>query len=134
MGTELDEVYIASIKEMFKEFDDEIIWSAIFDHGYSEGNEYRLENVVNYLLELSQDNKLDTSTETKKIVIPEKNFIESQLDYIEKEFEKIDENKSKKYKIHDENMDSLEIEPNLGNNSILSNLFGNKEGYQKLEN
>ena len=31
-------------------------------------------------------------------------------------------------------MDSLEIEPNLGNNSILSNLFGNKEGYQKLEN
>ena len=55
MNTELDEVYVASIKEMFKEFDDEIIWTAIFEHGYNSDNTYNLENVVNYLLELSTD-------------------------------------------------------------------------------
>ena len=56
MNTELDEVYVANIKEMFKEFDDEIIWSAIFEHGYQSNGDYNLENVVNYLLELSEVN------------------------------------------------------------------------------
>ena len=36
MNIELDEVYLASIKEMFKEFDDEIIWTAIFEHGFDK--------------------------------------------------------------------------------------------------
>jgi hypothetical protein len=55
MNIELDEVYVASIKEMFKEFDNEIIWTAIFEHGYQFDGSYQLENVVNYLLELSNN-------------------------------------------------------------------------------
>ena len=67
MSIELDEVYVASIKEMFKEFDDEIIWTAIFEHGYQSDGTYNLENVVNYLLELTQDNtKHSTSIEDSK--------------------------------------------------------------------
>ena len=66
MNTELDEVYVASIKEMFKEFDDEIIWTAIFEHGYNSDNTYNLENVVNYLLELSTDTTKETTKNLKK--------------------------------------------------------------------
>ena len=53
MDTELDEVYIAHIKSMFQEFDNEIIWTAIFEHGYDENGNYNTENTINYLLELS---------------------------------------------------------------------------------
>ena len=56
MDTELDEVYIAHIKSMFQEFDNEIIWTAIFEHGYDKNGNYNTENTINYLLELSGDN------------------------------------------------------------------------------
>ena len=55
MDTELDEVYIAHIKSIFQEFDNEIIWTAIFEHGYDENGNYNTENTINYLLELSGD-------------------------------------------------------------------------------
>ena len=58
MTTELDEVYIAHVKSIFPEFDDEIIWTSIFEYGYNEKGEYNSENTINYLLELSE-NKLD---------------------------------------------------------------------------
>lgn len=69
MNIELDEVYLASIKEMFKEFDDEIIWTAIFEHGFDKNGNYKLESVVDYLLELSGKH-----TENTKFKIPESNF------------------------------------------------------------
>lgn len=64
MSTELDEVYLAHIKSMFPEFDDEIIWTAIFEYGYNPNGEYNTENTINYLLELSSNNQ-PKSTEIK---------------------------------------------------------------------
>jgi hypothetical protein len=40
---------------MFQEFDNEIIWTAIFERGYDENGNYNTENTINYLLELSGD-------------------------------------------------------------------------------
>ena len=69
MDTELDEVYIAHIKSMFQEFDNEIIWTAIFERGYDENGNYNTENTINYLLELSghtnnsqKDKSISTTT------------------------------------------------------------------------
>ena len=69
MDTELDEVYIAHIKSMFQEFDNEIIWTAIFERGYDENGNYSTENTINYLLELSghtnnsqKDKSISTTT------------------------------------------------------------------------
>jgi len=56
MSTELDEVYIAHIKSMFIQFDDEIIRGAIFEHGYDKDGNYNSEKAINYLLDLSGDN------------------------------------------------------------------------------
>ena len=53
MDTEIDEVYVAHIKSMFDHFDDEIIWSAIYEHGFDKNGKYNIEEVINYLLELS---------------------------------------------------------------------------------
>ena len=70
-ATEFDEVYFASLKEIFKEFDDEIIWNALFEHGYKK-KEYQAENVINYLLELSEDRGKNKNE--NKFTIPEKNY------------------------------------------------------------
>ena len=70
--TEFDEVYIASLKEIFKELDDEIIWTALFEYGYKTG-EYKAENVINYLLEItntednSKSSKLDDNSISPKL-------------------------------------------------------------------
>lgn len=51
--TDIDEVYVAHIKSMFDHFDDEIIWTAIYEQGYNSKGEFNIEKVINYLLELS---------------------------------------------------------------------------------
>ena len=51
--TDIDEVYVAHIKSMFDHFDDEIIWTAIYEQGYNSQGEFNIEKVINYLLELS---------------------------------------------------------------------------------
>ena len=137
MNTELDEVYVASIKEMFKEFDDEIIWTAIFEHGYNSDNTYNLENVVNYLLELSTDistqkniesnknnnknnKKIDddeTYNNSDKFIIPPSNVNENTrlLDLEEEDYEEAEE-----------------IKPNMFQN-IADLISSNNNGYQKIE-
>ena len=117
MDIELDEVYIASIKEIFKEFDDEIIWSAIFEHGYTENGGYKLENVINYLLELSENKVYET------IKIPKSNIINNK----DRENNQVLEDDIG-YNINEENTD---------NNNFLSTFIKSvtaKDGYQKLEN
>ena len=78
--TEFDEVYIAGLKEMFKEFDDEIIWNALFEHGYKT-KDFKVENVINYLLELSGNNienieheETVTNRNRNRFFIPDKNY------------------------------------------------------------
>ena len=137
MNVELDEVYVASIKEMFKEFDDEIIWTAIFEHGFDENGNYKLEEVVNYLLELSSGK----NTEEKKFKIPESNINSNNIS---------NENKSKTFQqesndnlscnetdnllnLEEDDNDAEEIEPNMFQNLI--NLLKNGDnGYQKIDN
>ena len=131
MSIELDEVYVASIKEMFKEFDDEIIWTAIFEHGYQSDGTYNLENVVNYLLELTQDNtKQSTLSETNnnntgseinsditKFTIPSSNIEENSnlLDNLEEDME-----------------EAQIIEPSVYQN-IVDFISNNNNGYQRIE-
>lgn len=50
---DIDEVYVAHIKSMFDHFDDEIIWTVIYEQGYNSQGEFNIEKVINYLLELS---------------------------------------------------------------------------------
>ena len=145
MSIELDEVYVASIKEMFKEFDDEIIWTAIFEHGYQSDGTYNLENVVNYLLELTQDNtKQSTSVEdSKKTNENNKNTTNNNSS------NKNEENNKKKSKFTipssniEENsnlLDNLEedmeeaqiIEPSVYQN-IVDFISNNNNGYQRIE-
>ena len=144
MSIELDEVYVASIKEMFKEFDDEIIWTAIFEHGYQTDGTYNLENVVNYLLELTQDNtKQSTSNENNKNT-DAKNTTNNNSNNNNKE-----ENNKKKSKFTipssniEENsnlLDNLEedmeeatiIEPSVYQN-IVDFISNNNNGYQRIE-
>ena len=131
MNTELDEVYVANIKEMFKEFDDEIIWSAIFEHGYQSNGDYNLENVVNYLLELSEvnikKNKLENSkvinTTNEKFIIPESNVDETT--------NLLNENNSKE---NIENIENVEEDSTTTIYQNIVNFVSNKNGYQKLDN
>ena len=146
MSIELDEVYVASIKEMFKEFDDEIIWTAIFEHGYQTDGTYNLENVVNYLLELTQDNtKQSTSNEDSKVTNENsKTTTNNNNNNNNKE-----ENNKKKSKFTipssniEENsnlLDNLEedmeeatiIEPSVYQN-IVDFISNNNNGYQRIE-
>ena len=137
MNTELDEVYVANIKEMFKEFDDEIIWSAIFEHGYQSNGDYNLENVVNYLLELSEvnikKNKLEhgevINTTNEKFIIPESNVDETT--------NLLNENNSKKNIENIENIENVENVEEDSTTTIYQNIVNfvsNKNGYQKLDN
>ena len=66
MDTEIDEVYVAHIKSMFDNFDDEIIWSAIYEHGFDKNGKYNIEQVINYLLELSSDSQTVTPIKNDK--------------------------------------------------------------------
>ena len=145
MSIELDEVYVASIKEMFKEFDDEIIWTAIFEHGYQTDGTYNLENVVNYLLELTQDNtKQSTSSEDSKVTNENSKTTTNNNNNNNKE-----ENNKKKSKFTipssniEENsnlLDNLEedmeeatiIEPSVYQN-IVDFISNNNNGYQRIE-
>ena len=145
MSIELDEVYVASIKEMFKEFDDEIIWTAIFEHGYQTDGTYNLENVVNYLLELTQDNiKHSTSNEDSKVTNENSKTTTNNNNNNNKE-----ENNKKKSKFTipssniEENsnlLDNLEedmeeaqiIEPSVYQN-IVDFISNNNNGYQRIE-
>ena len=148
MSIELDEVYVASIKEMFKEFDDEIIWTAIFEHGYQTDGTYNLENVVNYLLELTQDNtKQSTSNEDSKDTNENtKNIINNNSNNSNNNKE--DNNKKKsKFTIPSSNieensnlLDNLEedmeeadiIEPSVYQN-IVDFISNNNNGYKRIE-
>jgi hypothetical protein len=58
MSIVIDEVYVAHIKSMFDHFDDEIIWSAIYERGYDKNCNFNIENVLNYLLELSDSDNI----------------------------------------------------------------------------
>ena len=72
MSIVIDEVYVAHIKSMFDHFDDEIIWSAIYERGYDENGNFNLENVLNYLLELSENPVImEDKVETEDISIEE---------------------------------------------------------------
>ena len=46
---DIDEVYVAHIKSMFDHFDDEIIWTKIYEQGYNSQGEFNIEKVINYL-------------------------------------------------------------------------------------
>ena len=59
MDTEFDDIYINTIKSMFPKYDNEVIWNAIFEKGFTSDGEYNVENVINYLLELSNDKNVD---------------------------------------------------------------------------
>ena len=61
MSVEIDELYVAHIKSMFDQFDDEIIWTAIYERGYDTKGDFNLENVVNYLLELSNNSSVNNN-------------------------------------------------------------------------
>ena len=140
MNTELDEVYVASIKEMFKEFDDEIIWTAIFEHGYNSDNTYNLENVVNYLLELSTDTTKKITKNPKKNENTEntkntKNIENSKNDNSNDKFiippSNINENSA--LLDLDEDIDEPEeLKPSMFQN-ITDLILNNSNGYQKIE-
>ena len=123
MSVELDEVYLASIKEMFKDFDDEIIWSSIFEHGFDKNGNYKLENVVNYLLELS-----DSTKETKyKVIIPESN--------INKDKEILENNEINDNSKETDNL-IINNDDNIDNFSIFQNFLNfikNENDYQKID-
>ena len=42
----IDDAYISNIKSMFKHLDDEIIWSAIYHHGFGTDGNFNEENVI----------------------------------------------------------------------------------------
>lgn len=131
MSIELDEVYVASIKEMFKEFDDEIIWTAIFEHGYQSDGTYNLENVVNYLLELSQDNiKHSTLSETNN------NNTSSEISSDETKFtipsSNIEENSNLLDNLEEDMEEAQIIEPSFYQN-IVDLISNNNNGYKKIE-
>ena len=140
MNIELDEVYLASIKEMFKEFDDEIIWTAIFEHGYNSDNTYNLENVVNYLLELSTDTTKKITKNPKKNENTEntkntKNIENSKNDNSNDKFiippSNINENSA--LLDLDEDIDEPEeLKPSMFQN-ITDLILNNSNGYQKIE-
>ena len=134
MNTELDEVYVASIKEMFKEFDDEIIWTAIFEHGYNSDNTYNLENVVNYLLELSTDTTKQITKNQKKNENTENNK-NTENDNSNDKFiippSNINENSA--LLDLDEDIDEPEeLQPSMFQN-ITNLILNNSNGYQKIE-
>jgi hypothetical protein len=134
MNTELDEVYVASIKEMFKEFDDEIIWTAIFEHGYNSDNTYNLENVVNYLLELSTDTTKQITKNQKKNENIEYNK-NTENDNSNDKFiippSNINENSA--LLDLDEDIDEPEeLQPSMFQN-ITNLILNNSNGYQKIE-
>lgn len=134
MNTELDEVYVASIKEMFKEFDDEIIWTAIFEHGYNSDNTYNLENVVNYLLELSTDTTKETTKNLKKNENSE-NIKNSENDSSYDKFIIPASNINKNSVLLDleEDIDEAEeLKPSMFQN-ITDLILNNSNGYQKIE-
>tara|TARA_B100001540_G_C15429425_1_gene471522 strand:- start:271 stop:600 length:330 start_codon:yes stop_codon:yes gene_type:complete len=54
---------VASIKALFPGFDDEVIWNAIFEKGYSKDGSYNPEKVVNYLLDLSNEKNNDNKND-----------------------------------------------------------------------
>lgn len=131
MSIELDEVYVASIKEMFKEFDDEIIWTAIFEHGYQSDGTYNLENVVNYLLELTQDNtKQSTLSETNN------NNTSSEISSDETKFtipsSNIEENSNLLDNLEEDMEEAQIIEPSVYQN-IVDFISNNNNGYQRIE-
>lgn len=123
MNIELDEVYVASIKEMFKEFDNEIIWTAIFEHGYQFDGTYQLENVVNYLLELSNNQT------NSNITIPSSNITSSNIP----SSNITSNNKNTNILDLDEDLEeAAELEPNLCETIV--DIFKNNKGYKKLKN
>ena len=123
MNIELDEVYVASIKEMFKEFDNEIIWTAIFEHGYQFNGTYQLENVVNYLLELSNNQT------NSNITIPTSNITSSNIP----SSNITSNNKNTNILDLDEDLEeATELEPNLCETIV--DIFKNNKGYKKLKN
>ena len=123
MNIELDEVYVASIKEMFKEFDNEIIWTAIFEHGYQFDGTYQLENVVNYLLELS-NNQTNSNITIPSSNIPSSNIPSSNI---------TSNNKNTNILDLDEDLEeATELEPNLCETIV--DIFKNNKGYKKLKN
>ena len=133
MNIELDEVYVASIKEMFKEFDNEIIWTAIFEHGYQFDGTYQLENVVNYLLELSNNQT------NSNITIPSSNITSSNIPSSNIPSSNIpssnitSNNKNTNILDLDEDLDeAAELEPNLCETIV--DIFKNNKGYKKLKN
>ena len=134
MNTELDEVYVASIKEMFKEFDDEIIWTAIFEHGYNSDNTYNLENVVNYLLELSTDTTKETTKNLKKNENSE-NIKNRENDSSYDKFiipaSNINEN-SALLDLEEDIDEAEELKPSMFQN-ITDLILNNSNGYQKIE-
>ena len=131
MNTELDEVYVASIKEMFKEFDDEIIWTAIFEHGYNSDNTYNLENVVNYLLELSTDTTKEITKNPKKNENTENSKNDNSNDKFIIPPSNINENSA--LLDLDEDIDEPEeLKPSMFQN-ITDLILNNSNGYQKIE-
>lgn len=137
MSIELDEVYVASIKEMFKEFDDEIIWTAIFEHGYQSDGTYNLENVVNYLLELTQDNtKQSTLSETNNNLDISENNINSKNSSDKAKFtipsSNIEENSNLLDNLEEDMEEAQIIEPSVYQN-IVDFISNNNNGYQRIE-
>ena len=133
MNIELDEVYVASIKEMFKEFDNEIIWTAIFEHGYQFDGSYQLENVVNYLLELSNNQT------NSNITIPSSNITPSNIPSSNIPSSNIpssnitSNNKNTNILDLDEDLEeAAELEPNLCETIV--DIFKNNKGYKKFKN
>ena len=139
MSIELDEVYVASIKEMFKEFDDEIIWTAIFEYGYNSDNTYNLENVVNYLLELSSDTinekKNVENIEKNKYVKKEKKNNNEEEDIYNGKFiipsSNINEN-TRLLDLEEDYEEAEELTPSVYQN-IVDFISNNNNGYQKIE-
>jgi hypothetical protein len=138
MSIELDEVYVASIKEMFKEFDNEIIWTAIFEHGYQNDGTYNLENVVNYLLELTQDNtKQSTSIEDSKTTTNNNNNNNKEENNKKKSkftipSSNIEENSNLLDNLEEDMEEATIIEPSVYQN-IVDFISNNNNGYQRIE-
>ena len=77
---------VTSIKALFPGFDDEVIWNAIFEKGYSNDGSYNPEKVVNYLLDLSNEKNNDNKNDNISSNNP------SQFDDSDEEYDEKDEN------------------------------------------
>ena len=73
---------------MFQEFDNEIIWTAIFERGYDENGNYNTENTINYLLELSG---YTNNSQKDKSIYTSITDIETSLKHLDKNINEVED-------------------------------------------